>query len=258
MSAFPPPQLKYKLALVDVQEHRLFRIALWRSCFVISCAVSLCLLAISPYWQIKHQSQIQITDRKLVSKNTVYTALNFAYPQFIWTVNGLNLTQKIESVPSIATAKVNKRLVPPALIISLQERVPVALASSEGKVGFLDPEGKWIAQEFYTNIDANFPASLPKLKVINYQLQYQQSWNSIYQLISLYPELQIEQVEWNQAGNLFLNTKLGKVFLGSDLSRLKQQFKIMLKLQNLPTYLERSEIAYIDLSNPELNLIQKY
>ncbi|MDJ0573208.1 MAG: FtsQ-type POTRA domain-containing protein [Pleurocapsa sp. MO_192.B19] len=256
MSAFPPPKLKYKLALVNIQEQRLLRIAFWRSCLVMLCAVSLCLMTTSSYWQIKDRSQIQISGEKLASKNTVYTALNFAYPQFIWTVNGLDLTQKIESIPSIATAKLNKQLIPPALIISLQEKVPVALASSQGKVGFLDSEGEWIAQEFYANIDVDF--SLPKLKVINYQPQYQQFWNSIYQLISLYPELQINQLQWNQAGNLFLYTKLGKVFLGSDLSRLKEQFKIMLKLQNLPNYLERSQVAYIDLSNPDLNLIQKY
>lgn len=256
MSAFPPPQLKYKLALVDIQEHRLSRIALWRSCFIIFCAVGLSLAATLPYWQIKHQSQIQISGEKLVSEDTIYTALDFAYPQLIWTVNGASLTQEIESIPSIVTARVNKQIIPPRLRISLQERTPVALAISQDKVGFLDLHGQWIDREFYANVDANFP--LPELKVLNYEPRYQPSWNSIYELISLYPELQIDEVQWNQSGSLFLHTKIGKVFLGSDLSRLKQQFKIMLKLQNLPTHLDRSKIAYLDLSNPNLNLIQRY
>ncbi|WP_019504284.1 cell division protein FtsQ/DivIB [Pleurocapsa sp. PCC 7319] len=256
MSTFPRSQLEHKLDIVARQDNQLHRIAVWRSCLVIGCAISLCLIVISPYWQIKHESQIHITGDKLVSENTVFTALDLSYPKSIWSLNELNLTQKIESVPSIATAKLNKQLLPPALIISLQERVPIALASSQGNVGFLDSQGEWIAQEFYAHVNTDF--ALPKLKVINYQPQYQKSWSSIYQLISLYPELEIDEVRWNQSGSLFLHTKLGMVFLGSDLSRLKQQFKIMLKLRNLPTYLERSKIAYIDLSNPEINLIQKY
>lgn len=256
MSLFPPPELRHKLTLAKLQKHRLARISLWRSCFVIGCTMSLSLIAALPYWQIKHQNQIQISGKKLVSKNTVYDALSFTYPQFIWTVNGLKLAQKIESIPSVAAAKVSKQIIPPTVTVSLQEKAPVALAISEGKVGFLDIHGEWIDQKFYGDIDADY--SLPKIKVINYQSQYQRTWSKIYQLILLYPELKVDEVEWNQTGNLFVQTKIGRVFLGTDLSRLKQQFIVMTKLQNLPAYLERSEIAYINLSNPDLKLIQKY
>jgi cell division protein FtsQ len=256
MSEFPPPQLKYKLALIDLQAQRLARIALWRACLVIGCAISLCLLLTQPYWQIQHYTQIQINDAKLVSKNTIYSALKFDYPQFIWTVNGLNLVQKIESIPSVEAANISKQIFPPQLIISLQEKKPVALATFQEKVGFLSLDGQWIAQEFYKNINTNF--ALPKLQVINYQTYYQQQWKSLYQLISLHPELKITKVQWDESNNLFLHTKIGTVFLGSDLSQLKRQFKIMLKLQNLPAYVDESKIAYIDLSNPNLNMIQKY
>ena len=256
MNAFPPPELQHKLTLAKLQKHRLARISLWRSCFVISCTMSLGLIAALPYWQIEQQDQIQISGEQLVNKDTVYEALSFTYPQFIWTVNGLKLTQKIESIPSITAAKISKQIIPPIITISLQEKTPVALAISQGKVGFLDVYGEWIDQKFYGDIDADY--SLPKIKVINYQSQYQLTWSKIYQLILLYPELEINEVAWNQSGNLFIQTKIGRVFLGTDLSRLKQQFVIMAKLQNLPDYLERSEIAYINLSNPDLTLIQKY
>jgi cell division protein FtsQ len=256
MSAFPPPQLKYKLALVDIQEQRLAQIALWRACLVIGCAISLCLLLTQPYWQIKHQTQIQINGTKLLSKNTVYNALKFDYPQLIWTINGLNLMQKIESIPSVEATNITKQIIPPQLIISLQEKKPVALATFHEKVGFLDLDGQWIAQEFYENINTNL--ALPKLQVLNYQNRYQEPWKTIYQLISLHPELKITTVQWDESSNLFLHTKIGTVFLGGDLSQLKRQFKIMLQLQNLPAYVDNSQIAYIDLSNPNLNVIQKY
>ena len=256
MSSFPPPQIKYKLALVKAQDIRLSHQTLWRSCFVVFCAVSIFLLATLPYWQIKHQSQIEINGEKLISKSSIYNALKISYPQFIWKINGLNLAKQIESIPSIAGARINRIIIPPKLIVSLQEKAPIALATSQGKVGFLDTNGLWIDQKFYDNISADF--ALPKLKVLNYQIQYQPEWVDIYQLISLYPELEITELQWNQSGDLLLHTKIGKVFLGSDLSQLKRQFKTMLKLQNLPDYIENSQIAYIDLSNPNLDLIQKY
>ncbi len=256
MNAFSPPQLQQKLALVKLQQRRLARISLWRSCLVIGCSMALGLAATLPYCQIKHQSQIKIDGEQLVSENTIYTALNFTYPQFIWAVNGIDLTQKIELIPSVAVAKVNRRIVPPQIIISLQEKTPVALATFQGKIGFLNSQGEWIAQKFYNNINDNYV--LPKLKVIDYKTQLRATWSEIYQLISLYPELEIDEVHWNQSNSLFLHTKIGQVFLGSESSRLEQQFKIMAKLENLPSYVKGSEINYIDLSNPDVYLIQKY
>ncbi len=256
MSPFPPPKLKYKLAVIDIQEQRLARIALWRSCLITGFALGLGLLATSTHWTIKHQSQIQIVGKKLVNADTIYTALNFVYPQFIWTVDGSNLTQKIESIPAIEVARINKQIIPSQLTVYLQERTPVALATSQVKVGFIYVHGEWIANEFYAIIDSGFV--LPQLAVLNYLPKYKRSWIQIYQLISLYPELKINEVQWNHDGNLFVQTKIGRVLLGTDSSRLEQQFKIMLKLQNLPAHIKRREIAYVDLSNPKTNLIQRY
>jgi cell division protein FtsQ len=256
MGVFPPLQLQHKLALVKLQKHRLERISLWRSCLVITSAMTLGYAITLPYWQIKEQSQIKITGVNLVSEDTIYTAINFNYPQFVGMVNELNIVRKIESIPSIAVAKVNKQIIPPRLIVSLQEKEPVAIATSEGKVGFLNDRGEWIAREFYTDIEVD--DSLPMLKVINYQKSYQQQWHQIYRLIALYPELQINEIQWQEFGGLFVQTKIGGIFLGADSSRLEQQFKTMVKLSNLPKYFKSSDLAYIDLSNPRVNLIQKY
>ena len=256
MDVFPPPQLQHKLALVKVQKKKIYKISLWRSCSIVTLVMSLSWAATLPYWNIRHPNQIKISGNKLVGRDSVRTAIDFDYPQFIGTVNGLNISRQIESIPSIAVARVNKQITPPSLIISLQEKEPVAIATTEGKVGFLDARGEWISQHFYTNIGSK--SSLPGLKAINYRSSYQQQWHEIYQLISLYPELKINEIQWQNSGDLFVQTKLGKVFLGSNSSRLEQQFKTMLELGNLPNKLKSSEIAYIDLSNPEVKLIQKY
>lgn len=256
MGVFPPSQLQYKLALVKVQKRRSDRISLWRSGAIAVLAVGLGSIVTLPYWQIEHPDRIKINGKKLVGEDTVRTAIDFDYPQFIGTVNGLDITRQIESIPSIAVAKVNKQIIPPQLIISLREKEPVAIATSEGKIGFLNAEGEWIDRRFYTNVDAE--SSLPDLKVIRYRSSYQQQWQKIYQLISLYPELRINEISWQKTGGLFIHTKIGRVFLGSDPSQLERQFETIAKLDNLPSYLKISEIAYIDLSNPQANLIQKY
>lgn len=253
---FSSPQLQYKLAIVKLQQQRANCISLWRACLLISCTIGLASLTVLPFWQIRKQTQIQITGAKLVSEDTIYQSLDFAYPQFIWAVNGIELTLKLESIPSVELAKVNRQLIPPTINVSLQEKVPVALATFEGKIGFLNSSGDWVDQKFYANLNTNY--SLPKLKVVDYKNQFQPVWVKLYQLISLYPELQISEVHWNQGGSLFVQTKLGQVLLGNDDSRLEQQFKILLRLRNLPQHLSRSEIAYIDLSNSRVNLIQKY
>ena len=256
MSSFPPPKLQYKLAVIDLQTNRLQRIALWRSSLLISCFMSLVWLATFPVWQIKQRSQVEIKGKNLVNSATIPQALNFDYPQLLWRIDGAKLTQNVSSLPPIQTVKIDKQIIPPKIIISLEERTPVAVAILQGKVGFLDLDGVWVAQEFYTALNEKF--TIPKLVVLNYQPQYQSTWHLLYQLISLYPELAISEVYWNHAGNLFLETKIGRVSLGTNLSRLEAQFKTMLKLQNLPQHIDREEVAYIDLSNPKMNLIQRY
>lgn len=256
MSTFPPPQLRYKLSLIALQQQRLTRLSLWRACFMVCCATGLSLAATLPNSQIKKRSQIQVNGEQLVSEETIHQALKFTYPQFIWSINGIDLARNIESIPSVKAVKVSKQIIPPRITISLQEKTPVALATSQGQVGFLSAEGEWISQKFYDNTNLDLP--LPKLKAINYQPGYRSTWSKIYQLNLIYPELKITEVHWPEAGGIFLKTKIGQVFLGSELSRLEQQFEIISKLENLSTKVEVEEIAYIDLSNPGVNLIQKY
>ncbi|MEM8719212.1 MAG: FtsQ-type POTRA domain-containing protein [Cyanobacteria bacterium P01_G01_bin.39] len=256
MSAFPPPQLKHKIALVNLHRQRLERISLGRSSLIICSTLSLFLLSTLSYWQVKKQSQIKINGGKLVNKNTIYRTLSFDYPQFIWTIDGKELEKNIKSIPSVAAAKVNRQIIPPQIVISLQEKSPVALASFQGQVGFLDPQGDWISLNFYSNF--NNDLRLPKLKVINYQIEYKSTWKKVYSLISRHPKLEVSQVQWNPSGSIFIQTKIGRFLLGSELSQIEQQFQIMSRLKNLPQHHASREIAYIDVSNPEVILIQRY
>ncbi len=256
MTASSAKQLQRQLSRLQQQNQKSLRLAVWRSLIVTSLAGVLLWVVSLPYWQITHQSQIHIEGDRLVSENTIYSLINFSYPQFIWTIHSQKLAQKLESTPSILAARVTKQIMPPRLTISLQERTPVALALSQGKVGFLDESGNWIERQFYGEINSDFP--LPKLKVVNFQSDRRHSWIEIYRLIQLYSTVKIDEVIWDKSNNLFLKTEIGTVYFGANLSHLEEGFKVLVRLKNLPTYLERSKIAYIDLSDPDFHLIQKY
>jgi cell division protein FtsQ len=256
MGVLLSPEQEKKLSSIKQRHRQLLSRGIWRSAVVISFAGTLLCTSNSSYWQIQHQSQIKIVGENLITEDIIDQILDFTYPQFIWSINSGKLTKKLEVTPSVAAVKITRQIIPPRLTISIKERIPVALALWSGKIGFLDAQGKWIAQNFYGDISPKFP--LPPLKVVNYQPQYRTNWVDIYNSIVNYSQLQIQEVRWDESGNVFLKTEIGLVHLGSDLSRLKEQFEIMVRLKNLPTYIEISKIAYIDLSNPNLNSIQKY
>lgn len=256
MSISYSAQLQKKLSLLKQQKKRQFNFALWRSLFLSSLTACLLYLTSLPYWQIKHKSQIKIAGNNTVAKDTIYSLLSLTYPQFIWSISTEKLSQNLESAPPILAVEVNRQIFPPKIIISLQEKVPVAIALSQGKVGFLDNRGNWIPRQFYQNpINNDAPFTI---RVINFKSEYAHSWSKIYRLITLYYNIDVFEVIWNESGDVHLKTQLGMVYLGSPHFRLEDKFAALARLQNLPRYLDRSQINYIDLSNPDLRIIEKH
>ncbi len=248
--------LSSKLEHLRQKQQRERRRSLWRAIVTIGGAIAFAGIGTSSYWQIKGETQVRIEGENLVSEAAIYTLLDLKYPQFLGATPSQKLAQKLESIPAIAAVRVSKQTIPPQLTIFIRERVPVALALSAGRVGFLDAEGTWIPSYLYGDLDKNF--SLPQLKVINFQSQVRASWSEIYRLILAYPDIEITEVRWDESEGLFLKTELGRVYLGSDMSQLEDRFKVMVRLKNLPERFDSSKIAFIDLSNPQQNLIQKY
>lgn len=256
MSLSYSPQLQKKLSLLKQQRKQQFYYALWRSVFISSLAATLLWLVSLPYWQIKHKSQVKIVGNYALTKDKIHSLLTLSYPQFIWSIPTKKLSQTLEAAPPILTARVNRQISPPIITISLEEKAPVAIALSRGKVGFLDAQGNWIPRQFYQK-NTNNPSSL-NLRVINFQPHYASYWAEVYELISLYSNIHIFEVNWHDAENLRLKTELGMVYLGSPRFRLADKFAALARLQNLPAYINQSQIDHIDLSNPDLQLIEKY
>jgi cell division protein FtsQ len=256
MTARPVSGLKQRVSLLERKKRRILYRDLWRSGFVTFFTTGLLLMASLPYWQIQQRFQVQIEGNKLVSKDTIYAILGLTKSQYIWNIPNQILAKKIETMASIEAAKVSKQIFPPRLIVLVKERQPVALASSIGKVGLLDSQGVWIPLDLYDRTQPGF--KFPRLKVVNFKSEDRSGWSQIYRLISLYSAIKVDEVRWDGSANLFLKTEIGTIYLGSDLSKLPQQFKTLARLKNLPNYLEIGNVDYIDLSNPDFELIQKY
>jgi cell division protein FtsQ len=248
-------ELKNKLSLLKRQRQQEKQRSLWRAFIVSSLTGGLLWLAIFPQWQITQKAQVQISGEHLIKEEKIFTLLDLSLPQFIWTIPPEKLSQQLESIPAIATAKVKRQIFPCKLTISIAERTPVALVLSAGQVGFLDAKGIMIPSNFY-ELNEQFP--FPKIKVINWQPEYRLYWLQIYNLLTYYSQIKIWEIRWQESNNLVLKTEIGTVYLGSPADRLKDKFAVLAKLKNLPEYLKTSQIAYIDLSNPDVRLIQRY
>lgn len=255
MSTITSQELKRKLSRLKRQNREERQRVIWRAFFVSALAGSLISIAALPQWQINNRGQIHLKDNHLIREDSVFSSLALSYPQSIWTISSQQLSENLETIPAIATAKVSRQILPPTLLVFLQERVPVAVAFSEGNIGFLDAEGTWIPGSFY-QLDSDFP--MPNLKVINWQSEYRSYWTQIYRLLTQYSSVKIFELRWEDPTNLILKTEIGTVYFGSPSERLADKFLVLAKLRNLPEYLNNSEIAYIDLRNPDLRLIEKY
>jgi cell division protein FtsQ len=240
--------------LLEMNKKTQFRQAIWRAVVSSCLALSLFWLITLPRWLITDKSQIQIAGNQLLSESTIYDLLPLTYPHSIWQISTQKLIESLESAPPIVAAKIARQLVPPRLIITLQERVPVALNVREGRVGFLDETGIWVEKDFYQNLQLN--SRSPLLKVIGFNEQYRPQWSELYNLIA-HQSIRVFEINWQDPTNLILKTELGTVYLGSCLSDLPKKFAVLDRLREIPKHFKFSEIVYIDITNPDSPLIQR-
>jgi len=258
MPALYDPKLQQKLLLLQQQNRKRSQISLWRSLLVSSLVMSAVAIMIAPYWQLKNSSQIVLEEDIKVTRSTIHSLLKLNYPQWLWTIPSNKLSNNLKSIPPIADAIVTKQIFPPQMRVRLQERVPIATALSDGKIGFLDAEGVWLDANFYRDSKERSNFAPPQLKVINFQPKYSDVWAEIYRLSAEYPVIKLLELRWDDVSHLHLKTNIGKVYLGSDRSLLSQQFQVLARFPQLSNQENLTEVKYLDLSNPKIPFIQQY
>lgn len=234
--------------------------SVWRTLFVGGMATGLVWAITLPDWVIRSPEQIVIEGNHFLSAKAIRSLLPLSYPQSILQVQPQAIAKSLESQGPIAKATVSRQLLPPGLTIQVRERKPVAIAkpptrtlNSNTTAGLVDDQGVWMPKTSYTELEQNL--ELPTLKVIGSNEQYRPYWSEVYQAMSR-SAVQVLEIDWQDPGNLILKTELGNVHLGPYSSRFSEQLAILDRMRELPTHVNPSKIAYIDLKNPDFPAIQ--
>ncbi|MTJ48445.1 cell division protein FtsQ/DivIB [Dolichospermum sp. UHCC 0259] len=262
--------------------------AIWRTLAVSGFAAVLFWVAIQPMWVLKDSGQIVIkSGGQVLTQKDIYSLLGLSSPQSLWRVEPSLVADSLRQQPNIAQATVSRRLLPPGLIIEIQERIPVALAqvttdktvancvlsptftgksaavksclqnsgtaNKQNELGLLDAGGVWMPLSTYISI--NPKAKLPRLIVIGAIAQYKPFWTQLYEAISS-SSLKVTEINFQDPTNLILKTELGNVHLGSPSNRLTEQIQALVQMRRLPNKVNLSNIDYIDLKNPAIPLVQ--
>lgn len=233
--------------------------SLWRTLFVGGMATGLVWAITLPDWVIRSPRQIVIEGNHFLSAKAIRSLLPLSYPQSILQVQPQAIAKSLEAQGPIAKATVSRQLLPPGLTIQVKERKPVAIAkpptnpNSNTDIGFVDEQGVWMPNTSYTELEPNL--ELPTLKVIGQNEQYRPYWSEVYQALSR-SAVQVFEIDWQNPSNLILKTDLGNVHFGPYSSRFSEQLGILDRMRELPTHVNPSKIAYIDLKNPDFPAIQ--
>ncbi|HEY9604904.1 MAG TPA: FtsQ-type POTRA domain-containing protein [Allocoleopsis sp.] len=239
--------------------------SLWRSLFVGGLVGTLGWGITSSDLVIRQPEQIAIEGNHFLSAQAIRSLLPLSYPQSLLQVQPQTLAKELESQGPIAEATVSRQLLPPGLTIQVKERKPVAIAigtttpqtsktaRSTSAEGLLDEQGVWMPESSYKSVEQNF--ELPTLKVIGSSDRYRPYWSDLYQAVNHSP-VKVFEIDWQNPANIILKTELGKVHLGPYSSRVAEQLAILDRMRELPTHVDPSQIAYIDLTNPESPAIQ--
>jgi len=232
--------------------------AIWRT-FAASCLLGGLVWGVNqPIWVVKEAEQINVLGNKLLSLQAIHSFLGFSYPKSLLEIQPENFARSLESHPAIADASVRRSLFPPRITVQVQERIPVAIAITKNRAatttGLIAEDGVWIPIQSYAPPNSTSFA-MPKLKVLGQLEQYQPYWRELYQAVSQL-QVKVSEIDCQNSNNLILKTDLGTVHLGPYSPLLAKQLQVLQEMRRLPTKVALSQIAYIDLSNPEKPFVQ--
>ncbi|WP_035987790.1 cell division protein FtsQ/DivIB [Leptolyngbya sp. KIOST-1] len=258
VSSLSPDELRNRRKSLRRRRRISISQALWRFWALSGLTAAIFWGATRPVWLIHGPEQINVNGNHLLSDEAVQTLVPLQYPQPLMKVEPEILARQLRDRGPIVSAEVTRQLLPPRLNVRIEERVPVAVVLPVGngdrstdtqylQAGFLDAHGAWMPLTSFGLGSAS--PQLPTLQLRGIQPQYQRYWPQIYETISSSP-VAITEIDWHDPNNLVLETALGTVYLGPYSPELEQQLATLDRMRNLPQQLANTEVARIDLSNP--------
>jgi cell division protein FtsQ len=255
MQAVSAHQLRKRRKELRQRRRIKFFQAIWRSLFMGSMTVGTFWVVNQPNWIIQKQTQIAVEGNEYLSEDAIFDLLAVDYPKLLWDFEPQAMAQTLQSSAPIAKAEVTRKLIPPSLSITVEERKPIAIATLAGtkQEGLLDQTGIWMPTDKFTLIENN--EAIPKLKITGFRKEEGQTWVNIYEKINQ-SSVAISQLDWANPKNLVLTSPIGQIYCGNDPQQLLAQLSTLEQMQNLKDHIALEEIAYIDLLNPEQPMIQ--
>jgi cell division protein FtsQ len=214
-------------------------------------------LANQPDWTISKPAQIQIQGNRYLSDATIRSMLAIHYPQAVMQLAPEQLTARLLNRGSISSVRIDRRLLPPRLVVQIEDRPPVAqvLQSPDSPpLTFVDERGTQIPISHYLT---SVQQTIPRLKVFAPAHTLCPNWPHFYQAIHTSAVL-IGSIDCRIPQNIILQTEVGKVRLGSfsDKQRLHQQIQQLDLLRNWRKHTNESEVDNLDLENPAAPKLQ--
>ena len=202
-------------------------------------------------WTISSAEQIQIQGNQYLSDQTVRSMLAISYPKPIMDLAPEKLTAQLLARGSIVSAKIDRGVLPPHLIVQVRDLPPVARILQDGNTSapaVVDERGRQLPISSYRTTVGQ---SLPKLQLRPPTVGVCPEWTQLYQAIRTSP-VAIGTIDCRNPQNLMLQTEIGQIGLGavSDSSRLASQLQQLDRLRNWQKGTDPAMIDYLDLDNP--------
>ncbi len=211
-----------------------------------------------PDWVIRQSQQVQIQGNRYLSASTVREMLGLKYPVSLLHIEPQSLNAKLLDQGSILAANIHRELLPPRITIQVQDQPPVAIADQADQPGLVNAAGNWLPLTSY-QIDND---KLPHLRLLSADSTLCSDWPALYQGIQRSP-VPVSEVDCRDALNILLKTEIGDVRIGAfEPARFRQQLQKAYELGDWKQlyqlkYNQASDIAYIDLENPNMPKIQQ-
>ena len=202
---------------------------------ILALVVALYVFANSPYFET---DQIEWTGLVQLSPEQLNAYLNMPVIN-VWRVDARELAALLTRHPWIQSAKVKWRW-PNCLLISIQERTPVAQVPIEGGWVFLDREGQLLPP-----MENRLLPDLPI--VTNVDLEVREQLMATARLITLIPAHILPSIsEWNAQERVFVTRSGVEIAIGEPVELADKVALLEQILQDLQARGERPE--RIDLS----------
>lgn len=208
-------------------------------------------------WKISQAEQIRVEGNQYLTDRTIRSILAIPYPQLIMELAPEHLTAKLIAQGSISSAKIDRGLLPPQLVVQVQDLPPIAhVMQSDDSLSqtFVDERGSQVPLSSY---QPTVLSSLPKLLLRLPSAGICPDWKQLYRSIQTSP-VKIGIVDCRDPQNLFLQTEIGKVRLGAAEinSRSNERIQQLDRLRNWQKGTSAADVDYLDLENPDAPRLQ--